>query len=68
MTVGGNFLSYNFWQTNTYSAGTVWDGVTGVAYTGTGPGGTVTLYGEIPATQNVPAGTYLDTVTVTITF
>lgn len=38
---------------------------------GTGTGNTAqtyTVYGQIPASQNVPAGTYNDTITITVTF
>lgn len=39
---------------------------------GTGAGPTspanYTVYGQIPAQQNVPAGTYNDTITITVTF
>jgi spore coat protein U-like protein len=66
MTVGGNFLPYNLYTSNTYT--TVWDGVTGAPYTGTGAGGTITVFGQIAQAQNVPAGTYVDTVVVTLTF
>jgi spore coat protein U-like protein len=68
MASGGNFLNYNFYQDNTFAAGPVWDGVTGVAYAGTGPGGTVTLFGSVAAGQNVAAGSYQDTVNITINF
>lgn len=39
-----------------------------VAGTGTGLPQLSTVYGRIPATQNQPAGSYLDTITVTLTY
>ncbi len=30
--------------------------------------GTISFYGDVPASQNVPAGTYSDTLQVTVTF
>ena len=47
---------------------TVWTNTGGVAYTGTGTAGTMTVYGAVAPGQNVPAGTYSDTVVATITF
>lgn len=39
-----------------------------VAGTGTGAAQTLTVYGRITALQSVPAGSYEDTITVTVTF
>jgi spore coat protein U-like protein len=39
-----------------------------VSGTGTGAADAVTVFGRIPASQNVGAGSYQDTVTATITF
>lgn len=36
--------------------------------TGTGSAATITVYGQIPASQNVNIGNYTDTVVMTITF
>ena len=67
MNDGGlNNLSYNLYTDNSYA--TVWDISTGVAYTGTGAADSVTVYGRVSAGQNVPAGSYSDTVVATITF
>jgi spore coat protein U-like protein len=41
---------------------------TGAEYTGTGASTNVTVYGSVPAGQNVPSGSYSDTVVTTITF
>lgn len=41
---------------------------TWVSGTGTGVQQTLTVYGQIPAAQNVPVASYLDTITVTLTY
>lgn len=48
---------------------TAWDAATTVSGTGTGLADTIKAYGQIPSTQaSVSAGSYTDTVTVTVTF
>jgi spore coat protein U-like protein len=43
--------------------------VTGVDHTGTGAtSGAIAVYGSVPGAQNVPAGSYADTVQATVTF
>jgi spore coat protein U-like protein len=70
MTSGGNTLNYSLYS----DAGrtTNWGNTVGVDTldTGTGSGSAqnVTVYGRIPASQLSPAGSYSDTITVTITF
>jgi len=70
MTDGSNTLEYNLYT----DAGrtTVWgDGTaSSVTAAGTGSGAqqSLTVYGRIPASQSVPAGSYSDTVTATINF
>jgi spore coat protein U-like protein len=75
MSSGAATLNYNLYTTTTRNI--IWgDGTQGsVTQTLTGgsvSGGTRTfsavVYGRIPALQNVPAGTYNDTLIVTITF
>jgi spore coat protein U-like protein len=70
MTGGGNQLDYNLFTDSTHL--TVWgDGTSGsvtVSGTGTGSNTAYTVYGLIPAKQNVPAGSYSDTITVTVTY
>ena len=66
MASGANLLPYAL-STETTMA-TVWEGLTGVAYTGTGVADVMTVYGRIDAGRNVPAGTYADTVVATVTF
>lgn len=67
MASGGNVLAYGLFTDNAYTL--TWDGVTGSPYTGTGlAGSNLTVYGQVPGGQNVQAGAYTDTVTVSITF
>lgn len=44
------------------------DGSGGAERSATGPDARLTVYGRIPANQNVAAGTYTDTVVVTVSF
>lgn len=69
MTDGTHTLSYNLYidaaRTN------VWGetpGLDTLAGTGTGVLQLLTVYGRLPGSQSVPAGSYADTVTATITF
>lgn len=39
-----------------------------VSGTGTGAAVVITVYGQVPAAQNVPTGAYADTVTVTVNY
>jgi spore coat protein U-like protein len=71
MTAGANLLNYNIYTTNART--TVWgDGTSGtspIAGTGTGAVQAVTVYGRVASGQTgVPAGSYADTVTVTVTY
>ena len=67
-----NFLSYSLWQDSGHA--TVWGNTTSSpntseSYTGTGTSGTVTVYGKIAGGQTtVHAGSYADTVVVTVSF
>jgi spore coat protein U-like protein len=68
-TSGTNFLNYEIYQ----DAGRtiVWGSVASGQHqntTGTGAAQNFTAYGRIPALQNVPAGSYTDTVTATVNF
>lgn len=64
-----NTLGYNLYTTSART--TVWGDGTGGTSTSTGTGSgslqSLTVYGRIPASQNVPVGSYSDTVTATIT-
>ncbi|MGR9085688.1 MAG: Csu type fimbrial protein [Gammaproteobacteria bacterium] len=68
LTDGTNFLSYDLYSDSGRSV--VWgnDATVDVERTGTGVADVLTVYGQIPQDQNVPAGTYTDTVVATVTF
>lgn len=68
MLSGSYQLDYNLYTNNTHT--TIWgDGTSGTStVSATGLGATYTVYGQIPALQNVPVGSYSDTVTVTVTY
>jgi spore coat protein U-like protein len=71
MTAGANLLNYNIYTTTGRT--TVWgDGTAGTATlagTGTGAAQAVTVYGRVNSGQtSVPAGSYADTVAVTVTY
>lgn len=69
LTSGSNTLNYTLYQDNNRSA--VWGNtvgtntVSGTYVIGQQP---LTVYGRIASGQIVPAGTYADTITVTITY
>ena len=69
MAKGSDTLQYNLYTDSAFS--TVWPD-TGTAVSGTGATGSSgtakTVYGRIPAGQDVPAGDYADSVTITISF
>lgn len=68
MKSGSNYLSYQLYSEATHT--TVWgnDATSDVPNTGTGANQDITVYGRVPAGQNVPTGNYTDTVVATITF
>ncbi|MFO0749338.1 MAG: spore coat U domain-containing protein [Myxococcota bacterium] len=63
----GHFIAYALYQD---SGSTIWGNTpqTGVPYVGLGFASDVTVYGRAAAGQNVPAGSYEDTVVATVTF
>jgi spore coat protein U-like protein len=63
-----HFLAYALYQDS--GRATVWGNTagTGEANTGSGTQNALTVYGAIAAGQNVPAGSYSDTVVATVTF
>ena len=65
---GSDLLRYNLFTDP--SRLTIWgDGSPGTSLLSlSGTGGNYTVYGRIPARQNVPVGTYGDTITVTLIF
>jgi spore coat protein U-like protein len=68
MTDGTNFLSYQLYSESTRT--TIWGdtAATGLQVTGTGATVNTPVYGRVTQGQNVPAGSYTDTVVATITF
>lgn len=68
-TTGTNYVSYELYRdasrTQRWGATALTGAATG---TGTGVGQSLPIYGRVPAAQVVPAGTYTDTVQVTITY
>lgn len=69
MTSGGSTLNYSLYS----NAGrtTVWGATIGnntVAGTGNGATQTLNVYGRVPVNQTSPAGSYSDTITVTVTY
>ncbi len=64
----GDNLAYNLYQDSGHS--TVWGNTsgTGQAATADGTSHTLTVYGSIAGGQNVPIGTYSDTVVATVSF
>lgn len=68
MTEGSSFISYTLFQDASRTE--VWANTagTGVVHNGTGESTAITIYGQVAAAQNVPAGSYVDTVVATVTF
>jgi len=66
MVNASSYLTYELYTDS--GRGTVWNNTNTVAGTGTGAAQSIPLYGRIPSSQNVPAGTYTDTVQITVTY
>lgn len=67
MSSGADQLSYNLYTNASRSI--VWaDGIVGSSVSASGTNVDLTIYGRIAAGQNVPAGSYVDAITVTITY
>jgi spore coat protein U-like protein len=64
----GDLLAYALYQDAPHT--TAWGNTsgTGIGDTGNGTAQSITVYGSVAAGQNVPAGSYSDTVTATVTF
>lgn len=67
MANGAYRLAYELYQDSTRLETWATD-LNAVNISGTGAAETLTIFGRIPAGQNVAKGDYLDTVTATITF
>lgn len=74
MNLTGNHLNYNLyttvartiiWGNGTAGTGTVSDSYTAIGLSETR---NYTVFGLLPALQALPAGTYTDTITVTVTY
>jgi len=69
MTSDGNVLGYSLYRDAARTR--VWGetaGMDAVAGTGTGAPAEYQVYGRIPARQSVRRGTYIDTITVSVTY
>lgn len=68
MASGANRLTYNLYINANHTS--IWGDGTGVTSLLNNNGTSVnsTVYGRVPARQNLPAGSYSDTIVVTITF
>jgi spore coat protein U-like protein len=71
MTLSTGTATLNYGLFSNAARATNWDNIGGantVAGTGDGTGQAITVYGRIPASQNVQTGTYDDTITVTMDY
>jgi spore coat protein U-like protein len=71
MTLSSGTATLNYGLFTESQRTTNWDnigGTTTVAGTGDGTGQAVTVYGRVPAGQNVQTGNYEDTITVTMDY
>ena len=66
MTNGTEFVQYEIYQDSARSV--VWDATSTLASTGTGDPQTFTVYGRVPPQTTPSAGTYTDTVTITVSY
>ncbi len=67
MSSGAGQLRYNLYTNASRSI--VWaDGIVGSSVSSSGTDVDLTIYGRIGSGQNVPAGAYIDAITVTITY
>jgi spore coat protein U-like protein len=69
MANGANRMAYGLYQDSGRT--TVWGNTPGTApaaIAGTGLAQNATVYGQVPAGQNLPSGSYADTVVATVTF
>lgn len=67
MSSGAAQLGYNLYTS--FSRSVVWaDGIVGSSVSSSGTNVDLTIYGRIAAGQNVPAGAYVDAITVSITY
>jgi len=67
----GNYIGYDFYQDSAFT--TLWENTRATAptlgpFTSAKTPVTATVYGQAPAGQDVPVGTYTDTITATVNF
>ena len=69
-TDGNNKLAYGLYKNGAPVTANIWGNTagTGLGITSIGQPQVTTVYGEIPESQSVPAGTYTDSVIATVTF
>ncbi len=70
-SVAGNYLTYELYSDS--AGGTVWGSGAGNGFTPAAPAPdknpqTFTVYGRVPAAQDVAAGSYSDTITATVNY
>ena len=69
MTDGsGDYIGYDLYVGACCAGTTVWNTTNAITGTGDGTAQTVTFFGLVAKSQNVPSGTYTDTVVATYTF
>lgn len=66
MSSGANRMNYSLYRDAARTLN--WGNTLGVDTLSTSGSATHTVYGRIPASQNLPPGSYADTITVTVTF
>jgi spore coat protein U-like protein len=66
MKNGTEYVNYEIYQDASRS--TVWDATSTVSGTGNGNQQTYTVYGRVPPQTTPSAGTYIDTVTITVSY
>lgn len=67
LSAGSAELGYNLYTDA--ARATVWgDGISGDSVSSSGTLVDLPIYGRIPALQNIPAGSYADTITVTVSY
>jgi spore coat protein U-like protein len=64
----GNKLNYFLYQESSHTTGWGNTGAAGISITGSGIQQSIPVYGVIGHGQNMPAGSYTDTVVVTVSF
>lgn len=67
MSGGGSYLPYEIYTSSAHT--TVWNASNSVSYSSTSMAAkSISVYGHIPASEDVSAGSYSDSVTATVNF